>query len=56
MDAKKLIGVVVVVFLGFWMFTDPNGLAATAKTVGTEGWALAAQVFTGVIDFVGAMS
>ena len=55
MDAKKLAGVVVIVFLGFWMFTDPNGLAATAKTVGGEGWSLTTQLFTGVIDFVGAM-
>ncbi|WP_168798139.1 hypothetical protein [Nocardioides vastitatis] len=55
MDAKKLIGVVVIVFLGFWMFTDPNGLASTSKTVGAEGWDLATQLFTGVIDFVGAL-
>lgn len=55
MDAKKLIGVVVIVFLGFWMFTDPTGLASTSKTVGSEGWHLATQLFTGVIDFVGAL-
>ncbi|GAB4005873.1 hypothetical protein [Nocardioides ultimimeridianus] len=56
MDAKKLIGVVVVVFLGFWMFTDPSGLAVTAKEAGSNGWHLATQGFTGVIDFVGAFS
>jgi hypothetical protein len=55
MDAKKLAGVVVIVFLGFWMFTDPNGLAATSKTVATEGWALTTELFAGVIDFVGAL-
>ncbi|GAB2984434.1 hypothetical protein [Nocardioides montaniterrae] len=55
MDAKKLIGVVIVVFLGFWMFTDPNGLAVTAKDAGTKGWDLATQLFTGVISFVGAL-
>ncbi|GAA3805905.1 hypothetical protein [Nocardioides panacisoli] len=55
MDTKKLFGLVVVVFLGFWMFTDPNGLAATAKTAGGNGWDLATQAFTGLIDFIGAL-
>ncbi|HWI44445.1 MAG TPA: hypothetical protein VNS81_12560 [Nocardioides sp.] len=56
MDTKKLLGVVVIAFLGFWMFTDPNGLAATSKTAATQGWSLTTQLFTGVIDFVGAMN
>lgn len=55
MNAKKIAGLVVIAFLGFWMFTDPNGLAATSKTVATEGWSIATQLFTGVIDFVGAL-
>lgn len=55
MDAKKLLAVVVVVFLGFWMLTDPAGLADTARSAGGEGWTLTEQLFTGVIDFVGAL-
>ncbi|GAA4802390.1 hypothetical protein ACFQ0K_12890 [Nocardioides caeni] len=55
MDAKKLIAVLAVVFLGFWMFTDPDGLAETAKSAGSEGWALTSQAFAGIIDFVGAL-
>jgi len=55
MDAKKLIAVVVVVFLGFWMLQDPRGLADTAKTAGGEGWGATEKVFSGVIDFVGAL-
>jgi hypothetical protein len=55
MDTKKLLGLVVVVFLGFWMFTDPNGLAETAKTAGSNGWDLTAQAFGGLIDFIGAL-
>lgn len=55
MDTKKLIGVVVIVFLGFWMFTDPNGLATSAKSAGTEAWSLTEQAFRGVIDFLGAL-
>ncbi len=31
MNAKKAILALVVVFLGFWMFTDPNGLADAAS-------------------------
>ena len=34
MNAKKLVLVVVIVFLGFWMFTDPNGLAEAARSGG----------------------
>ncbi len=55
MDAKKLITVVVVVFLGFWMLSDPTGLADTARSAGGEGWSVTEKLFTGVIDFVGAL-
>lgn len=55
MDAKKLFALVVVVFLGFWMLTDPSGLAATAKSAGGEGWRLTTQLFDGVISFLGAL-
>ncbi|TWG96819.1 hypothetical protein L615_004000000320 [Nocardioides sp. J9] len=55
MDAKKLIALVVVVFLGFWMFTDPSGLAETSKSAASNGWDLTTKAFDGVIDFVGAM-
>ena len=55
MDAKKLIGVVAIVFLGFWMFTDPQGLADAAKESGAQAWQLATQLFEAVIDFFGAL-
>ena len=55
MNVKKLLIVVVIVFFGFWMFTDPNGLATTSKDAAGEGWSMAKQLFRGVIDFVGAM-
>lgn len=55
MDAKKLLGLVVIVFLGFWMFTDPNGLAVTARSAGGQGWDLTTQGFSGLIDFIGAL-
>ena len=55
MDAKKLIVLVAIVFLGFWMFTDPTGLADASKAAASGGWDLTTQAFNGVIDFVGAM-
>ncbi len=56
MNVKKVVIALVVVFLGFWMFTDPNGLAQAAKSAGDQTWVLARQLFTAVIDFFGALS
>ena len=55
MNGKKAFLAVVVVFLGFWMLQDPNGLAETAKDAGGEGWSVTEKLFSGVIDFVGAL-
>ena len=52
MNAKKVVAVVVIVFLGFWMFTDPGGLARNAKDGGGWAWDLTTDVFTAVIDFI----
>jgi hypothetical protein len=56
MNAKKAVLAIVVVFLGFWMFTDPNGLAQAAKDGASQAWTLAEQLFSAIIDFVGALS
>lgn len=53
MFGKKVILAVLVVFLGFWLFTDPHGLATTAKDVGGAGWHGLSQLFAKVIDFIG---
>ncbi len=55
MNAKKALLALVVVFLGFWMFTDPRGLADAARDSGAQAWHLATQLFEAVIDFVGAL-
>ncbi len=55
MNAKKAVMVVVVVFLGFWMFTDPSGLADAAKAAASQTWNLAEQLFSAVIRFFGAL-
>lgn len=50
-----LVIVVVVVFAGYWMFTDPNRLADFTKDGASLGWDLATDVFDGVIDFLDAL-
>ena len=55
MDAKKALLLLVVVFLGFWMFTDPSGLADAAKTAASSAWSLLIQLFDAVIGFVDAL-
>ena len=55
MSAKKALLAVIVVFLGFWMFTDPGGLAHAAKAGGVQAWELAENLFRAVIRFFGAL-
>ena len=49
---KKLVILVAVVFLGFWMFTDPTGLADIAKDGSAKGWELTTDLFSATIDFI----
>ncbi len=56
MNAKKVVLAAVVVFLGFWMFTDPNGLADAARAGLGQTWNLSEQLFTAVINFVDALN
>jgi len=55
MNAKKALIILVIVFVGFWMFTDPNGLATAARAGAEQTWSLAEQLFTAIIDFVSAL-
>lgn len=52
---QKAVIAVVVVFIGFWMFTDPNGLADASQTAGSALWGATEKFFSAVIDFVGAL-
>jgi len=52
MNAKKGVLLVVVLFLGFYMFTDPRGLADLASVSGSEGWDLTTQFFEATIRFL----
>jgi hypothetical protein len=52
---KKLVIVVVVVFLGFWLFTDPDGLAGATSGSANAIWGGAQQLFSSVIEFIGEL-
>jgi len=52
---SKVIAVVVVGFLGFWMFTDPSGLADVAQSAAGSLKTLTTQLFGALIDFIGAL-
>jgi hypothetical protein len=48
---KKVVLAGVVVFLVFWLITDPRGLAATSESAASTVWGGARQLFTALIDF-----
>lgn len=50
---KKAVLAMLVLFLGFWLFTDPSGLADTSKEVGTLTAGGVGALFQAIIDFVG---
>ena len=52
---KKLLLVVVVVFLGFWMFTDPHGLAHATQDSAGQTWDLSTRMFSALITFLRAL-
>ena len=56
MNGKKALLAVVVVFLGFWMFTDPHGLTHATRGAAGQTWSLATQLFTAIINYVGALT
>ncbi|HYF72087.1 MAG TPA: hypothetical protein VD864_04655 [Nocardioides sp.] len=49
---RKALIVLLVVFAGFWMVTDPQGLAQSAQTAGGNGADLTSDLFSAVITFV----
>lgn len=55
MPAKKVLLALLIVFVGFWMITDPNGLADAAKTGAQSAWGLMVQLFGALINFFGAL-
>jgi len=54
MSRKKVLIVVVFVFVGFWLFSDPAGLAGASQGAMARGWELATRFFTAVMAFIAA--
>ncbi|HET8604182.1 MAG TPA: hypothetical protein VFM09_09665 [Marmoricola sp.] len=52
---KKGVVLLVVLFLGFYLFTDPNGAASAAKTGGTHLWDALVSLFKAIISFLHAL-
>jgi hypothetical protein len=46
---------VVVVFFGFWLFTDPQGLAGFTQSTGDAVGGWGEQLFSSVIEFLGEL-
>ena len=55
MSVQKALLAVAVVFLGFWMFTDPGGLAEAVKAGAGQTRELAENLVQAVFRFVGAL-
>lgn len=52
---KKVLIALVVVFLGFWLFTDPSGLADATSSAGGQVADWGSTLFRAVIDFFGEL-
>ena len=52
---KKLLLALVVLFLGFWLFTDPHGLARATTNSAGETWGASTQLFAALIKFLHAL-
>ncbi len=49
---KKSVGLIVILFLGFWLVQDPSGFADSAKSTGSTIWDVLARVFDSFISFI----
>lgn len=47
---KKGVGLLVILFLGFWLVQDPNGFATSAKQAASSIWTLLEKVFESIIS------
>ncbi|HET9499624.1 MAG TPA: hypothetical protein VFO98_05130 [Marmoricola sp.] len=52
---KKGAALLVVLFLGFYLFTDPNGAAGMARDLTEAVWGMLVSLFEAVIEFIGAL-
>lgn len=57
MDAtlKKGVGLLLLIFIGYYLFTDPSGAASSAKDVFGAVWDGLKSLFAAMIDFLDAL-
>lgn len=54
-EVKKLVLLVVVLFIGFYLMTRPDSLADLSQDALSNGWQMLTRLFESVIDFVDAL-
>ncbi|WP_170970330.1 hypothetical protein [Nocardioides jishulii] len=55
MNAKKVLLVLLVGFLLYWMFSDPTSLADSGESLFSNVWQLLIQLFQALLDFFTAL-
>ncbi len=60
---KKGVGLLLILFLGFWLVQDPNGFAESARGAGTAVWEvlqtvweLVQRLFDAMLSFINSLS
>lgn len=56
MNAKKVVLLLLLLFLGFWMYQNPHSFAVSAKELFAGTWDALTVVFRGLIRFFGELS
>ena len=52
---KKGVGLLVILFLGFWLVQDPNGLANNLQNAGSTVWDVLSTLFSSLREFFSSM-
>ncbi len=53
--AKKVLIVVLVLFLGYWLVQAPNSFASFTQDTGSWLWSMAQSLFESVIDVLDSL-
>ncbi len=48
---KKGVPLLLIIFIGYYLFTDPRGLADAATSLFSTGWQLLTNLFNALINF-----
>ena len=53
---KKGVGLLVILFLGFWLVQDPNGLANSAQNAASAIWNVLSTLFNSLREFFNSIA